>query len=152
MQEFSSLVEEVRAAKQNLPGQPRFFSSVELSTHKAREAALFKNISSKVNHLFSDSTDDLLFFPAARSLITLLPQQTHADPSGSLFYSDLGSMESEPSSYGKIDQSMGDFIHRIDDTRAFTKQQPIEDLVESAALDRERRKTAFQQGYEGGKF
>jgi predicted ATP-dependent endonuclease of OLD family len=102
-----------------------FSSSREISAIKAKEAALFENITKEVNQLFNDDRD-LLFLPAGRSLITILSQQRYNIDMGEDWIS--GNTELAADSLIKLDYLMQNFINRIDSAKPIFNQA-IGDLI-----------------------
>ena len=102
-----------------------FSSSREISAIKAKEAALFENITKEVNQLFNDDRD-LLFLPAGRSLITILSQQRYNIDMGEDLIS--GNTELAADSLIKLDYLMQNFINRIDSAKPIFNQA-IGDLI-----------------------
>ncbi|MBD2135721.1 AAA family ATPase [Sphaerospermopsis sp. FACHB-1094] len=127
-QKFRDLVDQSRSLNtelQQMSSRGLFSSSREISAIKAKEAALFENITKEVNQLFNDDRD-LLFLPAGRSLITILSQQRYNIDMGEDLIS--GNTELAADSLIKLDYLMQNFINRIDSAKPIFNQA-IGDLI-----------------------
>lgn len=127
-QKFRDLVDQSRSLNTELhqmSSRVLFSSSREISAIKAKEAALFENITKEVNQLFNDDRD-LLFLPAGRSLITILSQQRYNIDMGEDLIS--GNTELAADSLIKLDYLMQNFINRIDSAKPIFNQA-IGDLI-----------------------
>ncbi len=127
-QKFRELMDKARQLNDELQQRPLTFSSSrEITAIKAKESALFDEITWEVNQLFNDERD-ILFLPAGRSLITTLSQQRYNIDMGDDWGVDS---DWEPDSLIKLDYLMQNFINRIDEAKRILLNQEIGYLIQS---------------------